>query len=82
MKSDVKITNREPQVPYETELETLFDEGGYFVGQCGTGPENELYGIGYECIFLVNDPYTQWSSPGCRVKIDYFVDLKIEITKQ
>ena len=53
-----------------------------FVGTCGNGPKNSLYLITYDSIFLADDPYQSWSSKGCTVFIDEFVDIEITIKEK
>ena len=50
-----------------------------FIGKCGNGPENSLYLITYDNIFLANDPRQSWSGRSCTVKVDTFVDVEITI---
>ena len=53
-----------------------------FVGACGNGPENSLYLITYDNIFLAGDPRHSWSGRGCTVRVDTFVDIEITIKEK
>lgn len=50
-----------------------------FIGQCGSGQENDLYLITWDRIVLLSDPVRSWSTQSCPVQVDQYVDLEIRI---
>jgi len=54
-----------------------------FIGQCGCGPEHELYLIGYECIIEAFNPQKRtWKDLDCNVTVDRFVDIEIVVIEK
>ena len=53
------------------------DDPRYFIGACGDGPLNELYGVCYDGIFLVKCPYRLWRN--ANVQIAKWVDIEINV---
>jgi len=54
-----------------------------FIGQCGCGPEHELYLIGYECIIEAFNPQKRTRKDlDCNVTVDRFVDIEIEVIEK
>jgi hypothetical protein len=55
-----------------------FSNENAFMGKCGNGPENQLYLIGWNSIFLASDLTVRaWSDRNCPVTINEFVDIEI-----
>lgn len=50
-----------------------------FIGRCGKGPDNELYLVTYDTIFLATNPFSAWDTPVCSVYINKFVDIEITV---
>lgn len=74
--------------PPTTLGELVGDSTGYrdrhqaFIGQCGNGPRNTLYIVGFNQIYQASDPYESWSSLDCEVVVQEFVDLVINIKRK
>lgn len=53
------------------------NERNAFIGRCGNGPVDELYIIGWDFVYLANDPSRTWSTADLYVW--KFVDLVINV---
>ncbi len=58
------------------------DEKSAFIGTAGTGDNETLYLVTYECVSQANSPCHTWSTPGCNVEVIRFVDVNISIVKR
>jgi hypothetical protein len=51
-----------------------------FIGKCGYGPEDSLYIVTHDHIFLATDPiYMLWTSKDCSVIINEIVDIEMSV---
>lgn len=48
-----------------------------YIGSCGNGPQDSLYIVGFDRIFLAEDPENTWDDPECSVYVDKFVRIRI-----
>ena len=53
-----------------------------FIGQCGYGPENEVYLITYSGIMVANNPKRCWINNDCSVYVDKFVDIEMIVREK
>ncbi len=53
-----------------------------FIGTTGTGDDETLYLVTYDCVSQANSPCHTWSAFGCSVKVIRFVDVDISIVER
>ena len=53
-----------------------------FVGHCGSGEEESLYLVTYNCISYASNPRLTWNGPNCGVKVIRFVDVNISVVER
>ena len=58
------------------------DEKSAFIGTAGTGDDETLYLVTYDCVSQANSPCHTWSALGCSVKVIRFVDVNISIVER
>ena len=76
--------NIQPSFPKNLILNDVCHSGETaFIGKCGYGPENALYLISYGHIVLASNPLHQtWSSYGCIVVVERYVDIEINVMEK